>query len=154
MPGRVLLKAPMCRSLLQAQYLHRNTDMPANKGIGRNHKSGTGGSTDRTARRELSKVKLPGPAPTRSERSAGKRPAPPAEVRPQKALCQDADPRRQDIRDAAAELDAAVDVFEEATERLGNYQKKTSATMKRMDKLRAKPGTRSAAWTRIAGWRR
>ena len=82
------------------------------------------------------------------ERSAGKRPAPPAEVRPQKALCQDADPRRQDVRDAAAELDAAVDVFEEATERLGNYHAKTSATMKRLDKLRAKPGTRSATWTR------
>ena len=52
------------------------------------------------------------------------------------------------VRAAAERLDAAVDSFEQAEQQYNDFQKRSMATLERLRKLRAKPGERSARWTR------
>ena len=102
--------------------------MPANKGIGRKHKSGTGGSKSLAAARELSSTKVPGAAPAPLKRSRVPKPKPvdvvpvtPVE-RPLKAPCL-VDQSYDAVRAAAEWLDAAVDRFEKIELQYNNFQK-------------------------------
>ena len=124
--------------------------MPANKGIGRKHKSGTGGSKSLAAARELSKTKVPGAAPAPLKRSRVPKPEPADVVpveRPLKAP-RPVDQSHDAVRAAAESLDAAVDRFEQIELQYNNFQRRSIATMERLRKLRAQPGERSARWTR------
>ena len=126
--------------------------MPANKGIGRKHKSGTGGSKSLAAARELSSTKLLGAAPAPLQRSRAPKPQPAGDVpveRPFKAP-RLVHPSHDAVRAAAAQLDAAVDKFEQVELQYADFQKKSKALVKRLHKLRGRPGERSASWTR--GW--
>ena len=119
--------------------------MPANKGIGRKHKSGTGVSKSLPAAREISRTKLPSATPAPLKISRAPKPAKPAAV----ALewlptgCQ-----QNAVRVAAERLDAAVDGLEQAEQQYNIFQKKSMTTFERLRKLRAQPGERSARWTR------
>jgi hypothetical protein len=124
--------------------------MPANRGIGRKHKAGTGVSKSQLAGRELSSTRLPGATPAPPKRSRAPKSSGLTLERPLKAPRLDVDPLRQNVRDAASELDAAVNVYEAAEVQLNEYHKKSRATMERLQKLRALPGVRSSSWTR--GW--
>ena len=124
--------------------------MPANKGIGRKHKSGTGGSKSHAAARELSNVKVPGAAPAPLKRCRARKPHPADVVpveRPFKAPCL-VDHSHDAVRAAAEWLDAAVDRFEKIELQYNNFQRRSIATMERLRKLRAQPVERSARWTR------
>ena len=126
--------------------------MPANRGIGRKHKAGTGGSKSLAAARELSSTKLTGSAPAPLKRSREPTPSQPSGkpssaviVGPLRNGCQ-----HDALRAAAAGLDAAVDEFEQAEKEYNHFVKRSTATFERLRKLRAQPGERSAQWTQ--GW--
>ena len=55
------------------------------------------------------------------------------------------------VRAAAEELEKALDLLDAAEERHAEHLKKSTATLERLRKLRAKEGERSKSWTE--GWR-
>ena len=59
--------------------------------------------------------------------------------------------RGEMVRAAAEEQEKALDLLDAAEERHAEHLKKSTATLERLRKLRAKEGERSKSWTE--GWR-
>ena len=118
--------------------------MPANRGIGRKHKSGTGGSKSQPAARELSRTRLPGATPAPRRAKPAKPPAAVAFERLPTGCQGDA------VRAAVERLDAAVDSLEQAEQQYNAFHPEEEhgdyGALEK--KLQAKPGQRSARWTR------
>ena len=104
--------------------------MPANKGIGRKHKSGTGGSKSQPAARELSRTKLPGATTAPPKTSRAPKPAKPLAAVTFNRLPTDC---QYDAVCAAVErLDTAADSLEQAEQQYNAFQKRSMATMERL----------------------
>ena len=125
--------------------------MPRNTGIGRKHKSGTGTSSSQPAARQLSATKLPkSEAPATKMQRRRPPPIPWPEQRPVYTSAEQVAARGEMVRAAAEELEKALDLLDAAEERHAEHLKKSTATLERLRKLRAKDGVRSASWSR--GW--
>ena len=128
--------------------------MPRNTGIGRKHKSGTGTSSSHSqpAARQLSATKLPkSEAPATKMQRRRPPPIPWPEQRPVYTSAEQVAARGEMVRAAAEELKKALDLLDAAEERHAEHLKKSTATLERLRKLRAKEGERSKSWTE--GWR-